>query len=128
MTDGIRTAKDGDDVSTFSPQDLNFSSEFISPKLALQGSGQVTTDGSGNATVTIQHGLTYSPVYLVYINPCFAVVNDSFDVSNSYGLIDNNFAFVTSFPQQLRLDIQQSAVNKVHKYVYFIFVEPAANG
>lgn len=130
MTDGISVAKDTKQATDTDPNNLLFSSTFLSPKIYKQGNGSLTTDASGNGTASISHDLTYSPVYLVYINPCRSIVREVHgpgSPDNIWGLIDNNFSFVTSTPQLLKLDIQNSQVNKVYNFSYFIFVDPSSN-
>jgi len=125
MTRGIRAAKPGKSAASTNPQDQLYSSEFISPKVFLKKTGTITTNAGGDATLFIDHKLSYSPVVLLYINPTISIVNDSFSTVNAWGLADNNFVYVSSNPQKIRIDIQDTDANTSYKYVCFIFVEPA---
>jgi hypothetical protein len=125
MTKGARVAKPGKQANFNRPQDILFTSEQLSPKVYKSDGGTVTTDSTGSASFVIEHDLSYSPAYLVYINPCQALVNNSYSMPSSWGLVDNNFTYVTSKKNGLRVDLQDSGTNITYKYFYFIFVEAA---
>ena len=128
MANGIKVVKTDDSIDSSNPLGLLYGSEFLSPKIYKQISGSIKTTGSGAASAYIYHDLSYSPVYLAYINPCRSIVRDDFCTltpQNAWGLIDNNFAYITSYKNYLQLDLQDMATNATYQYVCFIFVEPA---
>lgn len=122
MTKGIRLNIKGD-VS--SPDIINdqWTSEAVSPKFLLQGPGSFTTDASGNGQDTVIHGLTYSPAYLFYVNPCYSGVATP---ASKWGIIDNVYVGVDSSPELITIYTAGAQPNTTYHYYYFIFVEPAA--
>lgn len=124
MAKGFRAAKDGRTVNDGTRHQA-FTSESLSPKTYDEDIGFITTNGSGSGHAFIEHTLEYSPGYLIYVNPPRSVINDSYPMPNSWGLIDNVFAFVTSLPGRLRVDIQSGEANASYRYKYFLMVEPS---
>lgn len=122
MTKGIRLAINTD-VDRKDVANDQWTSEAVSPKFRLQDKTSVTTDGSGNATLVIPHGLGYSPVYLFYSYPTYTTSGDL----ETWGIVDNGSIGVDSGPQSMTLYFSGVTPNKTYKISYFIFVEPAAN-
>lgn len=58
--------KVGNDIETDSDLDLKLISKFSSLKLFKWGDAQITTDGSGQGSVTIPHNLGYTPINAVF--------------------------------------------------------------
>lgn len=58
--------KVGSNIVTNSDKDLNFTSKYSTLKFYKWASAQFTTNGSGNGSVVIPHGLTYAPIVRVF--------------------------------------------------------------
>ena len=64
---GFRVSKDGFDVLTEADdKNMSITSKLNSLKEYVAGNTTVTTDGSGNATKTIAHNLSYAPQFFVF--------------------------------------------------------------
>lgn len=64
---GVKVSEPGVDVlTTNNPNDLQFTSQYSTLKLFRWGSKSLTTDGSGNGSVTVPHYLGYAPAHLVF--------------------------------------------------------------
>lgn len=130
MANGIEVAETNLD-STNLP-DKTFSSEALSPKDVIEGEGTLTTDGSGNATGTVFHGLAYPPNHLFFFKPgnTNAVAHPGVatwidnEKSTTWGLMDNFTLTVFSAEVNMSLRIVGLA-NTKYSYKYFIFVERA---
>jgi hypothetical protein len=67
MTDyGMKVSKPGYDVKTASDKDLVFSSKFDTFRVAVTGTGSLTSDATNPKTATHAHGLGYTPAFIVY--------------------------------------------------------------
>lgn len=58
--------KVGTDINTDTDLTLKLTSKFSSLKMFKWGNAQFTTDGSGGGSVTINHGLGYTPIAMVF--------------------------------------------------------------
>ena len=63
---GLKIAKTGYDVLTTGDNNLVFSSKFNSLKEYLSGILSADVTAGGTQTVTVAHGLSYAPSFLVY--------------------------------------------------------------
>lgn len=61
---GIKVSKPGYSVLTATPEQLIFSSKYMTPRVHFQGSGQMTH--TGGRTITIAHNLGYIPLFQVH--------------------------------------------------------------
>jgi hypothetical protein len=63
---GIKISTPGNDPLTQAIKDLAFSSQYPSLKIIKSGDIEVTTDGSGNGTAYVTHGLSFAPAYFAF--------------------------------------------------------------
>lgn len=113
-------------------RDKTFSSRALSPKSVIENEGKVTTDGSGNATVTVTHNLPYPPAHLVFFTPgnTNAVLHAGVapwidrETAMTWGCMDNFTLKVKPNATTMQL-IFVGVPNTLYKYHYFIFEEPA---
>lgn len=130
MANGIEVAETNLD-STNIP-DKTFTSEALSPKDVIEGTGDLTTDGSGNATANVFHGLAYPPNHLFFYKPgnTTAVAHPGAaawsdrEKATTWGLMDNFTFTVYSDISNMHLRVSGIA-NTKYSYKYFIFVERA---
>lgn len=131
MIKGIETANTN--LPSTEIQNKTFSSRSLSPKSRIEGTGTVTTNGSGAATTSVTHGLAYAPAHLFFYKPgnTNAVLHPGTIApwvdamkATTWGLMDNDTFTVDAKP--LRCDIRIEGVpNTEYTFKYFIFVEPA---
>ncbi len=131
MVKGLRVVKRGAKIRTHNPNEIQYSSEFVSPKIYAEGSGKVRTNSSGSFTVEIPHDLGYPPACFIYVNPVYSAVNGPvgggtfYPIPGQWGLADNIFDFVTPKADKVLFQAQSRSANQDVNYKYFIFVEPA---
>jgi len=89
---GIKASKPGQDVKTVLDKYAQFSSKFATLKILTKGDTSITTDGSGNGSVTVAHGLNYAPAYYVFRK---GTAQYTYLDASSY---TNSFAPVTMVP------------------------------
>ncbi len=82
---GMKVSQEGHDVKTALKERLVFSSKFDTLKFFASGSGSQSVPAatapfgpSGNAIVTINHGLGYKPAFIVF---CSSIWRTSADLS-----------------------------------------------
>lgn len=63
---GIKVTKPGQDVDTVADVDVMFSTKFSTLKVYREGTVQLTTDGSGNGSATVDHNLGFAPAFYVF--------------------------------------------------------------
>jgi len=63
---GIKVSTPANEVLTQLDKDLAFTTKYSTIKILKAGDISVTTDGSGNGTESVTHGLSYAPAYLAY--------------------------------------------------------------
>jgi hypothetical protein len=63
---GIRVAAPGQDARTALDKDVHFTTKYSTLKIFKAGTLSVTTDGSGDGTVSVNHGLGYAPGFFVF--------------------------------------------------------------
>lgn len=82
---GLRISKPGDDVKTVADKELVYSTKYSMLKIFLQNTLSITTNGSGNGSGSVAHGLTFAPAHLVF-RKCTAQWNffAATTYSNSY--------------------------------------------
>lgn len=80
----------GSDLSTNTDLQLQFTSKFGSLKLYKWVNAQFTTDGSGNGSTTVTHGLGYVPMFQVWGKHTaqFAFLSST-SYPNAFSLIDS---------------------------------------
>lgn len=131
---GIKISKPGVVVQDAGYDELIFTSEFPLFKIHAQGSGSATLNASGNATVTIAHGLSEKPYFLVYsqfynssgvLQTSYALL--SFTVWPLGGLLADIYihnAYVDDTNLNIRYDMPSSKSGATIKYIYYIFEDP----
>lgn len=128
MTKGLRAVKQNRDINSTNPDDFLYTSETTSPKVYKRFDGTIGVDGSGSATLFLNHSLGYSPIFLLYTNPTISIVNGpvngSFPMPGAWGLVDNEFVFGYSSPGYIRIDIQSAVANAKYKYICYVFADP----
>lgn len=109
-------------VSNAKDRDKEYSSEFQSPKLLKAFKGAFTTDSNGKATVTVEHGLSYSPFAIAYYKKngrWLSPDNGNFSMQTSprYAqfLVDYDAGVSTA---------NRLAANSVFPYKIYVFVDP----
>lgn len=63
---GAKISKEAQDVFTALDKDLQYSSKFSTLKVLQRGDAVLTTDGSGNGTVTVPHNLGFAPAHFIF--------------------------------------------------------------
>jgi len=109
---GMRVSKPGIDVNTADPKDLSYSSGFNSLKIAQ--SGNKTSEG---VTVTIDHSLGYTPVYLAYVEYVSLGLE-------GYRMLSD----INSYATDTQLILGNGLLDVGDKVSYFIFYDPADTG
>ncbi len=64
---GFKVSSKGVDVKTGGVSDLLLDSEYQTLRIYKLGTTTITTDGSGNGTATVSHGLPYTPAFMVFM-------------------------------------------------------------
>lgn len=136
MTYGIDVAN-GENASTAPIKDLLFTSQAISLKNVIYGSGSITPtiytnpnngDHYLQAAVTVPHNLGYEPIVLVYFRPGNTdAVSQGADTNDPavYGLMDNFLCTTIVDDVNLYLQFRNCVAGFNVDYRYFIFVERA---
>ena len=131
MAKGIRAVKDSKSITSNTPDDYLYSSEFASPKIYKRFEATVTANANGDATLIITHDLGYNPIFLVYMNPTVSIVNGPvfgvYRMLDSWGIINNDLTFCYSTPYTIRIDIQSNSsfAGVKYNFVGYIFAEPS---
>lgn len=63
---GIKISPRGSNVQTVTDKDTNFTSKFNTLKILAYGDISLTTDGSGNGSAAVSHGLGFAPGFYVF--------------------------------------------------------------
>lgn len=63
---GIMLSDEGDNVLTQVAETAKFSTKYSRLKIFMEGNTQFTTNGSGDGSVEISHGLNYTPAWYVF--------------------------------------------------------------
>jgi hypothetical protein len=66
MTYGMKVSIPGKDISSTTPTDFSFNSEYFSIKISSEGSGTKTVADGASEKVTIAHGLSFTPMCMVF--------------------------------------------------------------
>jgi len=135
MDYGARISKPGVDVKTASALDLMMSSNYSTLKILTTATTTITTDGSGNGSKDITHGLSYAPTHFVWLK---GTAQNTFFDANSY---TNAFVPITKcgsswIPVADKMDaytdsghlhivITGAAANTTYTFKYFIYVDLA---
>lgn len=130
MTKGIESAETN--LPDTQIQERTFSSRASSLKDVIEGDAQVTTDGSGVATATVYHYLSYPPAHLFFFKPgntnaiLHPGTNDWIDkeLSTTWGLQDNFTFSVIADATTCTVSVK-GVPNTTYYYKWFIFVEKA---
>lgn len=136
---GVKVSEPGVDVlTTNNPNDLQFTSQYSTLKLFRWGSKSLTTDGSGNGSVTVPHYLGYAPAHLVFRKGTaqYTFV-DASSYPNSYfplGAInlfsedENHKAFSCSTNStHLTISCSGGTASTTFNFRYYIFIDLAQN-
>lgn len=135
MTKGLRVVSSDKSITSKDTSEYLYTSETLSPIIYKKVQGKIILDASGKGQDIFLHDLGYPPIVLVYMNPTISVVNSPdfgggpyYPMLDSWGLMDNKFAFVYSYSYNVRLYVQSSSgvthANKTILYTAFILVEP----
>ncbi|HEX9063136.1 MAG TPA: hypothetical protein VF941_23430 [Clostridia bacterium] len=131
---GVKVSKVNQDVKTALDKDIQFSSKFSTLKILGKGDTSLTTDGSGNGSVSVAHNLGYSPAYLVFRK---GTASFSFLDASTYA---NSFTPVTDVPSlwfgqnsfttytntsNLVISASSLAANTTYNFRYYYLVDLA---
>lgn len=135
MTKGLRVVSSDKSITSQNTSEYLYTSEALSPIIYKKVTGKIVLDAFGNGQDIFSHDLGYPPIVIAYMNPTISIVNSPnvgggpyYPMPDSWGLMDNKFAFVYSYDYNVRLYVQSSSgsihAGKTIKYVAFILVEP----
>lgn len=122
--------KVGSNLYTDDDKDLPFTSKYSSLKLYKWGDAQFTTDGSGAGSVSVSHGLDYTPIVVVFkkFTAQYTFLSAT-TYPNSYRLVNSQNAYDTSgFYQyadgsQLTIYATGASATTTYYFRYMIFVD-----
>lgn len=108
----IKIAKQGKTIDD-DPNDLIFSSDFLTPKIYLKGGGNFTSDNMSSeypflSEKRIRHGLGYPPAFLTYVKKNRKWQSNKWNYAN---YVDENYLYFHGEPGE--------------RGFYFIFFDPA---
>jgi hypothetical protein len=68
---GIKITKDGYDITSTEPRDYVLNSAYTTVKLQTQYTGTLTISAGSATTLSIEHGLSFAPMFMFYteLNP-----------------------------------------------------------
>lgn len=121
---GTKISKPNINVLTASDADLIFSSEFNTPKVFAKGSLTLTTDGSGNGTVSVAHNLGFAPAFKAFVKSGTTYYPDPSTVNRNFG---TNFFKLHAYTDSTNLYFQAygAAASTTYYLKYYIFVDLA---
>lgn len=111
---GIEVAE-GRDVGDASDQEKLYDSSFQSPKILAPLTGSFTTDGSGNATTPVSHGLTYSPIVFAYYKR----------PDGKWYATDNDLIAAETSTTSVTLRAAGLVAATAYPYKFWVFTDPA---
>lgn len=128
---GLKVSKEGFDVRDTEDENLIFSTEFDTLRVAEYGSGSITTTLGSAQTVTINHLLGYRPAFLV-----FSEIYDVFTADTSAGHFLMPYTdpvggdgSIIPYVSSTQLKIRYGAVHAPNgidlNYRYYIFYNPS---
>lgn len=132
--------KIGTNLNTDLDKDLAFTSKYGTLKIFKKGDISLTTDGSGNGSSYIEHGLGYAPAFLIFRKdtatwtfldptsypdayiPGVGVTNDWVTV---YGINNGDLGSIHAYTTADRLYIISAGAdpNRTKDFVYYLLVE-----
>lgn len=121
---GFKVSKTGYDVRTTEDKNLVFSSAFNTLKVYKKGNLSITTDGSGNATTDVTHGLGFAPAFKVFVKDGSDYYPDPSTVNRNFG---NSFFKLHAYTDSTKLYFQASGATASTTYhlKYYIFADLA---
>lgn len=137
---GIKIGLPGQDVRTAEDKDIAFSSKYNTLKIFKSGTASVTTNGSGNGSVDVGHGLGFSPGFFVWRKGTASWQSenagdiDSSSYANAYfpnpGCPNNWIAYherslCYSDNQNLTIEMDQAGASTTYNFGYYIFADLA---
>jgi len=66
---GIKVTKAGEDVSSPTPEDYILNSKYSSVKIQAQYTGTLTIGAGDTEVVSIEHGLSFTPLVIIFAEP-----------------------------------------------------------
>ena len=79
----IGVSKTGIDIKSASVHQLKFGSSFNTLKIRQSQYNSITTDGDGNGSATINHGLSYKPAFMSFAHMVTTYTVDGVSFSNA---------------------------------------------
>jgi hypothetical protein len=134
MDFGARTSKTGKDAQTGIDLDQTFSSKFSTLKLYAWDDIELTTDGSGNGTVSVEHNMGYAPAHFVFRKGTASLsFLDASSYSNAFVPItgvtnlwmSNNYFRVYTDSTHLVIETDGQDASTTYYFRYYILVDLA---
>lgn len=130
---GARISKAGKDAQTGIDLDQVFSSKFSTLKILEQATVTITTDGSGNGSLSIPHGLNYTPAYFVFYKgiASFPFLDGSSYANSFIPLTSTSSNWITNFfdaytdATNLVITATGAAASTTYTFKYFILIDLA---
>ena len=121
---GIRVVQPGTDIEAALPNEIDYGSEFQSPKVNKPLRGQFQCDSLGNSRLEIPHGLTYAPGVIAFYRTPSA--NWRATDNDAIGVQPNRFTVII----RTRLNDQDNQTNPLFKnaivdYKIYSLLDPA---
>lgn len=132
-TYGISVSKPGVNARTVSDKDSQFKGSFTTLKILKSGEAAFQTNGSGNGSLSVRHGLGFSPAFYVFRKgtASFSFL-DATSYSNCYfpnpeatnEWISGTFSCYTT-TSDLIISATSQAANTIYTFKYYIFIDLA---
>lgn len=134
---GFKISKEGKDIYSTNPEDYIYNSKYGSVKIYTEPPNKtyqtITVNANSNATVSIEHGLPFTPLVMWFHEPkpgsghwysgtITNVSND--DLTGS--IFNQDFALTDSYVDDTYIKVKyvnNTASNLTIKYYYFIFAD-----
>ena len=131
---GMAISRPGENVRTVVNKDLQFKSDFTTLKILKSGEVAFQTDGSGNGSLSVRHGLGFAPAFYVFRKgtASFSYL-DGTSYSNCYfpnpeivanQWISGTFSFYTT-TSDLIISASSQLANTIYTFKYYIFIDLA---
>ena len=118
---GLKISKPGYDILTAGVKDQIFNSSYNSFKIVAQGTTSISVPTSGGGSVTIAHGLSFTPAFL-----SFCQLSDS-SMSfppDSYGLTNGEGFYCASDSTNIRFNADSYGTAYTAYIYYYIIGDP----
>ena len=131
---GVKVSKPGQDVKTSENIDTQFSTKFSTLKMLTWDDVSITTNGSGDGAVSIEHDLGFAPAHYVFRKGTAQLTFlDASSHANSFTPVTGcanlwmggNYFTVYSNPTHLVIEAAGQEPNTTYYFRYYLFIDLA---